>query len=60
MNKPLVCLMGILTAVIVALILSVFAQDVLDIPERTVVIGSLASAGMICLAFVSVALRGRM
>ena len=50
MNKATVYVIGVLTAVFVAVVLQVLAQDELGISQQPIVVGSLASAGILSLA----------
>jgi hypothetical protein len=50
MNKPVIYIGGFLGAAVAAIILLVIGQDVLDMSAEPIVIGSLASAGLLSLA----------
>ena len=58
MNKWLIYAVGFLGAVVAAQILLVLGQDVLDIAPEPIVVGSLASAGILSLACAASTLAG--
>ena len=57
MNKPFVYFIGLLSAFVAAFIVYVVVQDVFDIPDNTIALDLLASAGVLTLFCVAAALR---